>query len=760
MKYDDELLQIFIEEAKDILESINAQLESWRESLSQIALLPAILRELHTLKGSARMIGLIPISEYVHTLEQLIQKIHSGDIAPQEEIQKEIQQAIDYLNYYVDALAKSVPIDPIPAAQLERCLGFANLPMTDESEVKIGSNTKTFQEPAFSDVIRIKTEVLDKFSHLAGQVNVSRAHLVQKLGKARDVVSEMAKEIKLVQEQIRYLQVKADLNVRPQATHLNEKYDDFDALELDRYSFWQQSTRSLLDKINYLEQLNIAVTNVTRGFDGLLIEQGRAARSLEENITHARMISLSSLVPRLSRIVRQVSKELGKEVKFECIKAQGEIDRRILERLITGLEHMIRNAIDHGIESSDERIKVGKPPIGVITLSVFRQGNEMIIELGDDGQGIDIEKVKEKALEKKLWHERIMSDKDAMQMILLPGFSTKESVTPISGRGLGMDVVNNEINKLGGKLEVSTNKQEGTKFTIHLPFGLSLSQTLILRVNEQIYSIPLANLTGITRLSLNEINETLNAKVACINYAHHRYNLFYLGQFLGANQWQVKDTQHSALPVILLKSKRSNIAFVIDKLIASRETVIKPSPLQLQFLKEIAGASLLSEGQIVLVLNTQYLIEQASDKIEKQEDIPEKPVVRKKQQKWLKVLVVDDSAVVRQVTSRLLKRHFFVPMTAFDGVDAFEVMAKTLPDIMLLDIEMPRMDGFAVVEQMKKDSRYKNIPVIMITSRSGKKHQLRAMKAGVDGYLTKPYFEDELLKMLQKYSRQLVDDES
>lgn len=768
-KFDDELIQIFIEEANDILEAINLHIEKWRNATTALNLLEPILREIHTLKGSARMIGLKALSEYVHCLEQIIQKIHSDEIKPTDELLQEIQRAIDFLILYIEKLSKSslLPDEDIPIAVLRLCLQDEQEP---EVQVLINQNEtdgtfatqeliKKNQEQSASEVIRVKSDVLEGFSKLAGQINISRSHLAQQLGKTRESLAEMTKEIKLIQEQMRYLQVKADTNLRMYQTVMNEKgYEEFDILEFDRYSFLQQSTRLLVDKLNYLEELNSTVSMSARSFESMLVEQGRAARSLEEGITHARMISLESLVPRLKRIVRQVSHELNKDVHLVCPKAQGEVDRKILEKLIPGIEHMVRNSIDHGIESPIVRKKLGKPEYGIITISMFRQGNEIIIELSDDGQGIDIDKVREKAIEKKLWSSKsVMTIDDAIQVISLPGFSTKDVVTPISGRGLGMDVVNAEINKLGGTLQVSTRRFIGTFFTIRLPFSLSLSQALILNVGLQTYAIPLAHLAGIVRLSQVELMEKFSSGNAQINYAQTTYDLFYLAQMLGEKKWESNDKENYLLPVIFLQSEKEKIAFVIDKLIGSREIVIKPAGLQLQFVKEISGVSLLGDGQIVLVLNAQYLIQCALAKMHIHFGTEERTVSQihfNEKQEETKVLIVDDSTTVRQVTSRFLKRNAFKTLTAIDGLDALQIMDHELPDIVLLDIEMPRMDGFQVVEKMKQSDKLKNIPIIMITSRSGEKHRFRAMQAGADAYLNKPYLEEDLLNLLKKYQGQ------
>ena len=770
MQHDDELIQIFIEEAHDLLEAINSHLEQWQPDLSRIEHLAPVLRELHTLKGSARMMGFTAFSEYVHCLEQIIQKLHDKAIPAHQNSCKEIQHSIDYLNLYIDALAKSKPLDDteIPLEQLKNSLNSLQVSSKvtevegaeEQDLIVAGKHIKHKNEQqAGSDNIRLKSEVLEKFGKLSREINIIRSHLEQQLGGANELLVDMTKEIKLIQEQMRQLQVKADINLRMFQSISSEKgHDEFDILEFDRYSSLQHTTRTLVDKLNYLEQLEESLINVTRSLEALVVEQGRAARSLEEGITHARMISIDSIVPRLKRIVRQVSHELGKEVHFECIKAQGEIDRKILERLVPGLEHMVRNAIDHGIEPPDIRLKAGKPAYGVITLSMFRQGNEIVIELGDDGYGIDIEKIKAKAVEKRLWDPKAaMSKADLMQIISLTGFSTKEIVTPISGRGVGMDVVNAEVSKLGGTLRLDTQQNIGTHFIIRLPFSLSLNQALILVAGSQSYAIPLSNLAGITRMPVQEINKSLYTGTGRVKYAGITYDLFYLAELLGEQKWDDNQIAAKLLPVIFLQSDSEQVAFVIDKLIGSREIMIKPAGSQLRLVKEIIGVSLLGEGQIVLVLNVQFLIQEALMKVRKAEKNQENvlcPIPSVLKQHKTRVLIVDDSLTVRKVTSRLLKRHVYDALSAKDGVEALEIMAQSLPDIVLLDIEMPIMDGFRVLEKMRKDPKYKTIPVIMITSRAGEKHRLRAMELGANAYLSKPYLEEDLLMLLKKYQSQ------
>ncbi len=761
MENDDELIRIFVEEAHDILDAINRSFNDWSSDPSQKDLLNAILRELHTFKGSSRMVGLKGISEYTHTLEQLIQKIHQGETAVDDSLVKELRRSFDYMHLYIDNYAHHTlfPDDDVPIDPIRKLL---NEVLSTKVEAEESPQKKIKKSEVPTETIRIRADLLEKFSNLAGRINVSRSHLEQQVKGANEYLIEISKEIKLVQESMKNIEVKADANLRVYQESIGARnYDEFDILEMDRYSSLQQSIRVLEEKLTQLEDLSDMVIHVLRNAEGLLVEQKRAAKNLEEGIIHTRLISIDYLVPRLERIVRQVSEELGKEVHLKFARLEGEIDRRILERLISSLEHMVRNAIDHGIEPPGVRLNMGKPELGVITLSLFRQGNQFIIQLVDDGQGIDVEKVRQKAIEKYFWPAKVsMTKDDAIKMIFLSGFSTKDEVSQISGHGVGMDVVNTEINKLGGTLWIDTDPNQGTRFTIRLPFTISLNQALVFKSHNQFYALQLSQLAGVARMSCAEAKNRVLTKQRDIKYADKIYQLYFLSELLGDNVNEEFRNNIYSLSIIFLHSEESSIALIVDKMVGSNEIVIKPAGSQLQFVREISGVSLLGDGQIVLVLDPQYLMQRA---LQVQQDsgtgkqITTEPSVKISYEKT-KVLVVDDSYTVRQVTSRLLKRHQFEAFQAKDGVDALLSMEEDLPDIVLLDIEMPKMDGFEVLEKMRASDRLKNIPVIMITSRSGEKHRLRAVQAGANAYLTKPYLEEDLLMLLKRFAHGVIHD--
>lgn len=744
MKYDNELIQIFREEARDLLEEINDLFKKWMASPLDKELISPILRDIHTLKGSARMVGLIGINQYIHALELVFQGIYQQEISPVSEVIQEIQYALDYSSYYIEAYKNhAFPEDSkIPIEPLKKYIqtGIEEISLLENKEPS--KNELSKQETV--DYIRIESDQLEKFSSLAAQINIARSHVEQNLKRVFEGMTDSVKQVKIVQEQLKFLQMKADANIISSSNTLSTTTnEEFDLLELDRYSFFQQATRDLSERVNHIAMLTEHSVNLIKNAELNLVEQKRSARVLEEGITHSRLISMDRLIPRLERVVRQVSHELSKEVQLECVKVEGEIDRKALERLIPAFEHMVRNAIDHGIEMPEVRRAKNKPVYGIIRLSLYKQGNEIVIQLADDGQGIDIDTIKKKAIEKNLWQSSIpMSQADAFHLIFLPGFSTKDIVTPISGQGVGLDVVNAEVNRLGGVLRIDSQPDVGTQFTIRLPFTLSLNQTLIFMLQDQHYALPLSHLVALKRYSVTELENRLNSSKK-INYSNQEYNLIYLGKLLGKGEWQPASSNQKDYPVIFLKSEESHSAILVDRLLGSWEIVIKPVGSQLQFIREIAGVSLFNEEIIVFVLDVPTLTHQAW----RNEKASMRQAIFSRQ---LKILIVDDSITVRQVTARFLKRHQYEPVGARDGIEALAYMAEHIPDLVLLDLEMPEMDGFEVLEKMRSDPRLKDIPVIVITSRSGDKHQTRALQLGVSGYFTKPYLEEHLLALLKE----------
>ena len=465
-----------------------------------------------------------------------------------------------------------------------------------------------------------------------------------------------------------------------------------------------------------------------------------------------RMIPFASMVPRLRRIVRQISGELGKKVDFDVRNAEGEMDRNILERMIAPLEHMLRNALDHGIESPADRKQAGKPETGEVTLSLTREGGDVVLRMIDDGAGIPSSVIRDKAIRQGMLREdEDLSEREILQFILQPGFSTAQQVTQISGRGVGMDVVASEIKQLGGSLDIDSAVGRGTTFTVRLPFTVSVNRALMVSTGEDFYAIPLNTIEGIVRVSTYELEEYYKPDAPMYEYAGQEYRLQYLGSLLNSDHHPKLQGQALPLPVILVRGAEQPMALQVDNLMGSREIVVKSLGPQFSSVRGVSGATILGDGNVVVILDLPAMIR--SDILSERQRLANLEKARESaryEEQATVVMVVDDSVTVRKVTSRLLERNGMEVITAKDGLDAVAQLQDHKPDIILLDIEMPRMDGFEVASFVRHDDSLREIPICMITSRTGEKHRERALAIGVNEYLGKPFQETELLETIER----------
>jgi chemosensory pili system protein ChpA (sensor histidine kinase/response regulator) len=495
----------------------------------------------------------------------------------------------------------------------------------------------------------------------------------------------------------------------------------------------------LTESSSDLADLRETLSDRVRDTETLLVQQSRINTELQEGLMKTRMIPFSSMVPRLRRIVRQISGELAKKVEFDVRNAEGEMDRNILERMIAPLEHMLRNALDHGIEKPADRKKAGKPETGEVTLSLTREGGDVVLRMIDDGAGIPADVIREKAIRQGMLDKNEeLSEREILQFILQPGFSTAAQVTQISGRGVGMDVVASEIKQLGGSLDIDSTLGKGTVFTVRLPFTVSVNRALMVSTGEDFYAIPLNTIEGIVRVSTYELEEYYKPEAPLYEYAGQEYRLQYLGSLLNSDHHPKLQGQALPLPVILVRGAEQPMALQVDSLMGSREIVVKSLGPQFGTVRGVSGATILGDGNVVVILDLPAMIR--SDILSE----------RRRLEQATTVMVVDDSVTVRKVTSRLLERNGMEVITAKDGLDAVAQLQDHRPDIILLDIEMPRMDGFEVASFVRHDDALKDTPICMITSRTGEKHRERALAIGVNDYLGKPFQETQLLDTIKR----------
>ena len=781
---DSDILDIFLEEGDDLLEAMETAIGRWEERRDDVSAIDEMLRILHTLKGGARLAGQKRLGDMSHDLEQhLSEALQQGAPWPESlflDVQsgfEGLQQELDVLRQRLSAsLADEAAAPVIEAEPAAPTIANLRNPIVAASDVpnqvqapKVLPFVQRAQEAAQEaaarrapqELVKVPAELLEGLVNLAGETSIFRGRVEQQVSDVSFTLSEMEATIDRVRDQLRRLdtETQAQILSRYQAEAERAGYEDFDPLEMDRHSQLQQLSRALFESASDLLDLKETLAAKNRDAETLLLQQARVNTELQEGLMRTRMVPFDRLVPRLRRIVRQVAGELGKQVEFVVGNAEGEMDRTVLERIVAPLEHMLRNAVDHGIEPSDVRRAAGKSDVGTIRLNLGREGGDIVLVLDDDGGGIRLEAVRRKAIERGLMDaDSDLSDHEVLQFILEAGFSTAEKVTQISGRGVGMDVVHSEVKQLGGSMSIDSTLGQGTRFTIRLPFTVSVNRALMVYSGEDLYAIPLNTIEGIVRVSPFELEAYYAPDAPRFEYAGQAYELKYLGDLLNNGQQPKLVGQSLPLPVILVRSSEHAVAVQVDSLAGSREIVVKSLGPQFAGVHGISGATILGDGRVVVILDLLATIRVLHAHLQNQlvPRLASRQTVAKEEveaDRPTLVMVVDDSVTVRKVTSRLLERNGMNVVTAKDGVDAIAQLQEHKPDIMLLDIEMPRMDGFEVATLVRHDERLKDLPIIMITSRTGEKHRERAMTIGVNQYLGKPYQESLLLETIA----QLVD---
>jgi chemosensory pili system protein ChpA (sensor histidine kinase/response regulator) len=772
---DPELLDVFLEEAGDIMEHTEQTLQAWKSAPGDQSLMTELQRELHTLKGGARMADITAIGDLAHAVESLMVRVAGGEINVSEATFAVLEQAHDSLSGMVELVSKHQPLTAASeiVANLESLVEGKGVVVqssmaasmddkaaseTAAQAVAVESQGERKERRATSrssqELVRVKAKLLDNMVNFAGEVSIYRSRLEQQIGAYRFNLTEMEQTVSRVREQLRKLEIETEAQILFRyETEGTTQDEDFDPLEMDRYSQMQQLSRSMMESVSDLSSIQSMLENITRESETLLLQQSRVNTELQEGLMRTRMVPFTSLAARLRRIVRQTAQELGKKVELELSGAEGEMDRTVVDRIIAPVEHMLRNAISHGIEMPEQRRKVGKAESGTIRITLERESSDVVLRIADDGAGMNLNAIRNKAIQRGMMDASSdLSDNEILQFILETGFSTAESVTQVAGRGVGMDVVNSEVKQLGGSLHIDSELGKGASFTVRLPFTLALNQALLVEVGEDTYAIPLSSIEGIVRMRLEELNGYYDDPTARFSYAGAEYEVRHLGSLLGTGKPHL-DSAPKRVPLLLARVGDHAVAFHIENLLGSREIVVKSVGPQISAVKGISGATILGDGSVVMILDVAELLRGgASLAMAQVEDIVQQSL----HTEAVTVMVVDDSITVRKVTSRLLERNDMNVITAKDGVDAVSKLREHIPDIMLLDIEMPRMDGFELATHVRNESRLRSIPIIMITSRTGDKHRQRAMQIGVNRYLGKPFQEAELMENI----RALLEEQS
>ena len=745
---DEQLLPIFLEEADMLVPDTSAQLRSWRANPGDNQARDALRRNLHTLKGSARMAGAMRLGELTHVMESRVIAVIEGQIGVDGDIFDKLEAEFDRLS---DAVERLKAGDTGPVAETEDTIQPVAAPLEPVLEPKLvvraedQPGAQTAAQPVSREsqalTLRVRADWVDRMVNQAGEVAIARSRIESEVFAFKRHVAELSEALVRLRSHIREVEIQAESQM--QATFQTQGVaEHFDPLEFDRFTRFQEVTRFLAESVNDISTVQHILLARLGEAEAALIQQTRLNRELQQNLLRVRMVPLYSVAERLYRTVRQTARDVDKRAQLDIQGGELEIDRSVLEKVTAPIEHLLRNALAHGIEAPEVRQAAGKPEFGEIVLSARQSGNEMLLTVKDDGRGLDYARIRQKAESLGLLTPGIEPSESLLaQLIFAAGFSTAESVSQVAGRGVGMDVVKSEISALGGRIDIASVNGAGTTFNIYLPLTLAMTQAVMVEAAKQEYALPAPLVQQVIEIKPDALQKAVAAGE--MEWRGERYPLTYLPHLLGDAEATHEVQRYN--PVVLLKSGNSQAAILVDTVTGTREIVVKNIGPQIARITGIAGATVRGDGRVILILNPVPLALRWLSQPRVRQDVPPVATPAVQVSEAPLVLVVDDSLTVRKITTRLLAREGFRVDSAKDGVDALEKMNDLIPDVVLLDVEMPRMDGFELARVMRNDGRLRDVPIIMITSRTADKHRNHALEIGVNVYLGKPYQEQQLL---------------
>jgi chemosensory pili system protein ChpA (sensor histidine kinase/response regulator) len=795
-----ELWEIFALEAEDHLRSLSTQLPMLQEQPDNKELLQEIRRSAHTLKGSASMVGFRAITKLAHRMEDLLDLMYEGSRAVDPEILRLLYSSTDALEDMVAgrpstpkdlydrydqllgtpvddeaAAAESAHYMAEPATTLfHSAAAVAPEPKRGLAQVAASLEREGDAIRRQSKVVRFPMERLDELVKLFGELVITRTFLEQRMA---DLVRQVGE---LDHSSSRLRQVSSKLETQYEASALGGRRTQlpglagnghahgngngngngfslpltshthgFDELEFDRYTEFHLLTRSLAEATSDIQTIAAELGGVIGDFDSYLNRQARLSSDVENKLMRSRMVPLSTLASRLQRTVRNVAHQQGKQVDLVMEGEGTELDKSMLEEMADPLLHLLRNAVDHGIEPAELRLAIGKEARGTIRLRADYVGSQVVIQISDDGAGLDPQLLRETAVGRAFTantEAARMSDEELFGLVFLPGFSTAREISEVSGRGVGLDIVKTTVSKLKGSLSLESQVGKGSTFTIRLPVTMAVMRSILVKTHQETFAIPLGAVQQIVRLDQNDLEWV--GQEQFVRVADRVFPLYSLGKVLGLSQ--PADESVTRWPILILDVGAKQVAFTVDHLMGGREIVIKNLGSHLRRVRNLIGATLMGDGSVVLILDPVALVREATSAARR----PARPASQAPailaRDTWT-VLVIDDSPSVRRVLTTLIKSVGWKPVTARDGLEALEILyhTATSPDLILLDVEMPRMDGYELLGTLKANETYRHIPVVMVTSRAGDKHRKKALDLGSSGYLVKPYQDDALLNVIR-----------
>jgi chemotaxis protein histidine kinase CheA len=743
---DAELVAIFIEEATDYFPELDALLRNWFDHPQNTESANALLRILHTLKGGARMAGCNALGQHFHQMETEIEQLAD---TPNRDGEKIAQLFLAY-DFAASALAKLKNQSQNGDDELHTPLlnhqdgqqdNQKNSSLTTEPLVTtVHEKVATTQE---STLLRVRTDVMDRLAGSAAELIVDGARLSAEIQQQKKSLLDLTDTLMRLRSQLRELEFVAESSIASKMQASQQQA--FDPLEFDRFTRLQELTRSMAESMSDAASIERSLSRQIEKTHAILYSHEKYARAIQNDLKLVRVVRFASVSERLHHLVRQVARESEREVRLDITGSQSEIDRSLLDKIISPIEHLLRNAITHGIETSADRLKAGKDKCGKLLINLIQQGNEIIITVSDDGRGLDFARIAERAKTMGLLAMDATPSEDALtETIFAPGFSTSAELTANAGRGIGMNAVRDTVLSQRGVIQVKSQTGQGVAFTLFLPLSLATAAVVIIQHGDRKLALPSNMVEQVLQLTLADLK--LARQSGEILWRKERIVLHQLALLLdedGATETELRTALNS---VIILRGVHGQLALEVQAILGNGEVVVRNIGPQVSTVKGIVGASVMPDGSIALIINPLlFLVSDPYRKNKKTTSVTAATPI-------FKVLVVDDSLTVRRISQRLLERAGYSVLLARDGLHAIEILQTEQVSIILLDIEMPRMDGFEFLHYLRQDAKTSALPVVMITSRTADKHRAHAKELGATAYLGKPFNETELLTLIKSFA--------
>jgi chemotaxis protein histidine kinase CheA/ActR/RegA family two-component response regulator len=818
--FGEEAAEIFRLEAEEHLQTISMYVATLEHAPTNLEPIQGIRRATHTLKGAAGMMGFRPIADLCHISEDMLDGIMEGNVSISPTVLSLILDTAEALDSLINGKGSAAENELMVAALRGRyadLLGeqasLTNVPVDEieiEEEVDVAMNApvarvvdnqthsaETVMSGARADLsVRVSLSKLDELVNLFGELLVNRTILEERIQRLNRLVAEAGVSSARLRDVGQRLESRFEAatlpsgrsvqvmpgegkqqslssiaaytsNGRAEPAHLAE----FDELELDRYTEFHQLARGLSEGISDMTTLSSEMEGVIRDSESAFGRESRLSTTFQDRLMKARLVPLSTMIPRLYRTARAVALKQGKEFELVLEGQETEVDRTVIEEIAGPLLHLMRNAVNHALETPEVRLQRGKPSAGQIKLSAAYEGNQVVITVRDDGTGIDPERIRNEAIARGLIRpNQVLSNNEIIELIFRPGFSTAEVLSEESGRGVGLDVVRDSVARLRGGMEVESMPGQGTAFTMKFPTSLAIQNAMMVQVAGQQFAIPTVMVEAIGRL--DNFKHTNYGGRPAVLVQNQAYPLSSLAQLLDLPTGDVGEKA----PLLLVRTDRHRVALVVDDIKGRMDVVIKSLGPHLRNVYGIAGGTVLGNGRVMLVLELLELLASragsrgasvtpaqletfARDAAQTRQAVqverpttiaPTVPAQRANVSapRGKHILVVDDSPSVRRVVSTMLKQHQWEVQTARDGVEALEMITQQAPAAVLLDIEMPRMDGYELMATVRAQEQYRTLPLVVLTSRAAAKHQQRALQLGASAYVVKPYQDEELINIL------------